>query len=136
MKLKQLFFLPLALMLCAGCLKDTTSNVTVTPPIGSYSGTFIRLHKNAQGVVDTVKGNINLTLDPSTGFTLTGDTSKHAASKGTYNYDSSNILFTDKSAPSTKIHLNGYYVYGANSTQLQIQQSTDTLGVLYDLKKN
>jgi hypothetical protein len=139
MKLKYLFFLPLAVMLGAGCMKSSDQNVQATPPIGTFSGVFTRLHKKTTGTgYDTLLANVTLNLDLKTGFKLTGDTTKHAGSFGDFGYDGTYFQFTDKTvAPSNpKIHLNGYYYYGFDGTQLQLQQTfADTLGYFYVLKK-
>lgn len=139
MKLKHLFFLPLALMLVAGCMKSQDPNANTSPPTGTFTGTFLSLHKKASGNgFDSVQANITLSLDPASGFKLTGDTTKHAGSFGDFAYDAANFLFNDKtvSTSNKKIHLNGYYLYGYNGSQLQLQQIySDTLGYFYTLKK-
>jgi hypothetical protein len=139
MKLKHLFFLPLALMLVAGCMKSQDP-ITTTAPVGTFSGNFLRLHKKASGNgYDSLKAVVTLTLDPQTGFKLTGDTTQHAGSFGGYNYDQTYFLFSDKtvSTTNTKVHLNGYYLYATDGSRLQLQQTyADTLGFFYDLKKN
>ena len=144
MKRKLIFFLPFLLMLGAGCLKGHDDVSNPLPKIsGTYSGQFIRLRLNPNtNKYDTLKADITLSLDLTTGFAVSGDTTAHAASKGDYSYDSYYFLFSDKTYPTgsypSKVHLAGTYVYGYNGTRLQLQQTypLDTLGYFYDLTKN
>lgn len=142
MKLKYVFFLPLLVLLSAGCLKNNNADNNATPvPTGTFSGQFIRLHKNQAGVIDTVKASLVLTLDVKTGYKVTGDTTKHAGSYGDFALDPNYFLFDDKTynatGPNLKSHLTGQYLYAYDGTRLQLQQtSIDTLTLFYDLTKN
>ena len=143
MKYKLLFLSAILLLIIeSGCLKHTDP-VTPLIPSGTFSGKFTMLHRKTDNVpYDTVKANLVITLQtPAYTYAVTGDTSKHAGSYGTFGINSNYIKFTDKTYPATgipaKMHLAGVYGYIYDGSVFQIYAaSSDTLGVLYDLKKN
>ena len=138
MKIKYLLLLPFALLIAGGCMKTNNDDTPKPVPTGTFTGKFLQLRKKATGTgYDSVKADLTLTLNTTTGFTITGDTTQHAGSLGNYALDASYIAFDDKTKPSSKIHLKGYYLYGYDGTNLQLQQTfADTLGLFYILKKN
>jgi hypothetical protein len=125
----------------------STGGLTPTPQLaGSFSGQFRLLHRHTDAVpFDTLTANITLTLNsPASTFAVTGDTSTViAGSMGTYQLATNGnfILFVDNTLPKTgissKVHLNGEYIYSYDGTNLQmLAYSLDTLSVQYNLKKN
>jgi len=135
------YLLPLCfvLVLTAGCVKQQ-DNPPVVLPAGNFSGTYLQIHLNpTTGKKDTTQGNLNIAMSSTTGYAVTGDTSKHAASHGSYAVDGVNIQFIDQTLPSiitkppAKIHLAGIYQYGYNSPNLQIVFQNDTLAILYNM---
>jgi hypothetical protein len=135
MKIKYLFFLPLLIILGAGCVKHDDNPVAV--PTGNFTGQFIRLRKNAAGTgFDTLKINLNIKFDTQTGYAVTGDTAKHAASYGNYGLDNNYMLFNDLTKVSSKYHLSGYYLYEYDGSNLNLHATyADTLGLFYILKR-
>ncbi|UEG52094.1 hypothetical protein LLH06_14100 [Mucilaginibacter daejeonensis] len=141
---KQLLYLLIGVAsLSAGCMKDNDSDVTpVAAPQGSFSGQFIRIHLNrTTNKRDTIKLPIGLEMVNNT-FKITGDTTKHAGSFGTFSYNSSYIQWVDATVPTganalnlPKYHLHGIYLYAQDATKLQFQASNDTLLYFYDLTK-
>ena len=138
MKLKHLFFLPLALLMASGCMKPNNNETPIAVPTGTFTGKFLQLRKKATGSgYDSVKADLTLNLNLTTGFTITGDTTQHAGSNGNFAVDASYYFFEDKTKPSSKAHLKGYYLYAYDGTNLQLQQTySDTLGLFYVFKKN
>jgi hypothetical protein len=144
MKNNLLYLTVVLAMLITGC---STAGLKPAPALsGSFSGQFRLLHRHTDAVpFDTLTANITLTLNtsPST-FAITGDTSTViAGSTGTYELATNGnyILFIDNTLPKTgissKVHLNGEYVYNYDGTNLQmLAYSLDTLSVQYNLKKN
>ncbi len=144
MRFKILYFLPFVLAVFSGCLK---TNNTVTPvliPAGNFTGTFISLHlRSNTNIVDTARANLQLSLNSTTGFAVTGDTALvHAGSFGSYAVGNNGTMqFVDKTYPTTgtpaKVHLNGIYLYQYDGTTLQLGyiSSLDTLRYFYNLKK-
>ncbi len=128
---------------CAG--KSIVAPTTNNAPFGTFGGQFSYYHVNSQThKKDSLKANIVLTLNKSTGFSITGDTTTvHAGSHGGYIINSSftNILFLDETYPKsgtpTKTHLNGVYNYTFDGTNLQIAAygALDTLSLVYVLKR-
>jgi len=81
-------------------------------------------------------------MSATTGYAVSGDTTRHAGSHGTYAVDGVNIGFSDQTlppstaaltAPPAKVHLNGVYQYSYATTTLQIAFSSDTLAMFYNL---
>jgi hypothetical protein len=138
MKHKLIYFLPLFLAFTIGC----SNKAQVVPfPSGTFAGQFTRLHLNKNGKVDTAYANLILTIQSATtAYAVTGDTSTiHAGSKGYYQFSSSLIAFSDQTFPTIgvplKIHLAGTYQYTYDGLNFQIVGSTDSLGLIYNLKK-
>jgi hypothetical protein len=138
LKLNYLFPLLMLLIILVGCVKNNVPPVVL--PTGTFTGTFTRIHLNpVNNKLDTIKANLTLTLSAATGFAVTGDTTRHAGSHGSYAVDGQNIAFSDATLPANsttipaKIHLNGLYGYNYSSPSLQIGFSSDTLAVLYNL---
>ena len=145
MKRILLYSLPVLLSFVIGCSPSHSNPTPANIPEGTFAGQFISLHLHEKtGVIDTAKANIQLQMEESTGFKVTGDTSTlHAGSFGTYIFNSYNtaIDFMDKTSPvtgtPTKIHLNGIYAFFFDGTTLQMQTASafDTLSYIYILKK-
>ena len=128
-----------------GCIKARDTANPVLQPQGSFTGDFYRIHTNFQSKVkDTIKLTLGLELVNNT-YKITGDTSKHAGSKGTFNYNQSYIEWTDGTLPiganglkMPKYHLYGPYLYFYDGTKLEFRATTypiDTLTYIYKLKK-
>ncbi|MBS7564616.1 hypothetical protein KHS38_09375 [Mucilaginibacter sp. Bleaf8] len=142
---RLLYALPIVLGLAAGCSKTEDIPPPVQPQ-GAFSGTFLKLRNprvvNSKQVWDTTKINLNLTLTGNN-FAVTGDTTKHAGSKGPFAYDGAYMQFQDATVPANtkditklpKIHLAGIFRYQYDGTRLQVLAQTDTLVHFYDLKK-
>jgi hypothetical protein len=144
MKNKLLYLLPLLVILFEGCLKthsDPTPAAVI--PSGTFAGQFKLYHRHTDQVpYDSVAANITVNLAASNyTFTVTGDTATlHAGSYGTFGISGPYILFNDKTysatAPVTKTHLSGYYLYNYDGTNLVMYaSSSDTLILGYTLKK-
>ena len=127
----------------AGCMKTSNDDVTpVLQPQGKFSGTFQRIHyAPATKKYDTVKLNFQLELVSNT-FKVTGDTTKHAGSNGTFGYNTAQIQWIDVTVPTgsnalnlPKYHLYGNYNYAYDGTALKFEAFNDTLKYYYDLKK-
>ncbi len=143
MKNILIYLLPLFLLFSASCLK--TQNAASNPsqyPSGSYTGTFYRIHRSLlTNATDTLKANLILTLNPTTGFTITGDTTTvHAGSTGAYAFTATYAQFADITYPKMgvlkKVHLEGTYLYSYDGTNLALEQQNDTLTYLYNFKSN
>src|SRR5215469_11164966 len=140
MKHKLLCLIPVAAVFLAGCLGGPNTPAPVLS--GAFSGQFTLYHRHSTtSPFDTLKANITLTLtNPANTFAVTGDTSTViAGSKGTYQLatNGSYILFIDNTlsttTTSTKVHLNGEYIYSYDGTTLEmLAGSADTLQVQYD----
>jgi hypothetical protein len=142
MKIKFSYLLPILAVLITGCAKVNQDQPVVQLPTGTFTGQFFRIHANATTKgFDTLKANLQLSLSASTGFKVTGDTTLHAGSFGSYAVNAYYIQFNDQTVntPSlaTKYHLNGVYNYEYNGTQLAIYVDyTDTLSYQYILTKS
>jgi hypothetical protein len=146
MKNKLLYLLPLLVLviLAEGCLKTHTDAIPAAAiPSGTFVGQFKLYHRHTDKVpYDSLTANITVNL-VSSGYTytVTGDTTTlHAGSYGTYGISSPYMIFNDKtysaSAPVTKTHLSGYYLYNYDGTNLLLYaSSSDTLILGYSLKK-
>lgn len=128
-------------LLFTSCLKgESAADVAASFPVGTFTGQFRAIHKSTTGI-DTQKANITLTLSTQTGFKITGDTATlHAGSHGGYLFNTTYGFFSDSTysatSTSTKVHLNGTYLYSYNGTVFQmLQVSGDTLSYQYDLTK-
>ncbi|MDB4905143.1 MAG: hypothetical protein JWQ63_4424 [Mucilaginibacter sp.] len=144
MKLKLLYLLLLLLAFMSGCGPKSAAPVPNNTPEGTFTGKFKYIHKHAQtGAVDSVTTSIQLQIEQNTGFKVTGDTSVHAGSYGSYLVNSSYtaIDFMDKTFPTTgtpaKYHLNGVYSYSYDGTNLSIAAfgAFDTLSYVYSMKR-
>ena len=145
MKRILLYFLPFLLAFTNGCSPKSIAPAPNNAPEGTFTGEFKFTHEHAQnGAVDSLTAKIQLQIQQSTGYKVTGDTSTvHAGSYGSYIINSSftGIDFLDKTYPPTgtpaKIHLNGVYSYTYDGTNLQIIYlgAFDTLSYIYTLKK-
>ena len=143
MKRKLPCLLLLAVVVASGC---TINKSAPTPnlPTGVFSGVFTRKHINSKGVVDSAKANVQLQLETTTGFTVTGDTTTlHAGSHGTYGLTSQSgfLQFNDVTYPLTgspaKTHLSGIYEYVYTGTGLQLlgYGALDTLSFYYNFTR-
>ena len=143
--MKKAFYI-FPLLVALGCGKsDTPAPGNTGGPVGTFAGPFMYLHKHSKtGVVDTVKANIILSMQPTVGFKVTGDTSTvHAGSFGTCVVNSTYgvVDFMDSTYPATgtpaKTHLNGVYQYAYDGTtfQLAAHGALDTTAWLYNLKR-
>jgi hypothetical protein len=145
-KHKRLFYgiLGIATIL-TGCIKGTDDAMPLAQPQGKFAGQFYRVHRNnTTQKRDTVKVSLELELTNDT-FKITGDTSKHAGSKGTFNYNQSYIEWLDSTVPVgtnslnlPKYHLHGLYQYVYDNVRLEFAASTypvDTLTYIYRLKR-
>jgi len=146
MKNKIIYLLPLLLVLIAGCTKkyndpDKWANDSGYP-LGMFTGTFIRIHKNPVTLkYDTITAALKLVLSTNTGFAVSGDTTIHAGSYGSFKEDITNIWFIDVTSPVNytpkKTHLSGTYTYTYNRSYLMIENAvkSDTLSCVYHLTK-
>ncbi len=128
----------------AGCVhNNTSSNIVPAAPSGTFTGQYIQVRLNsAKSTYDTLRANIQLTFNSSNyGYQVTGDTTVHAGSNGTYAYDGTYIVLNDKTYPKTgvpaKPHLAGTYAYIYDGTTFQMARNSfsDTLRVLYNLTR-
>lgn len=140
---KRLFYILLSI--CAvvtGCIKDDGDATPAIQPAGKFTGQFIRIHTNQRSLAkDTVRVNVQLELVNNT-FKITGDTTKHAGSKGVFNYNQSYIQWIDETVPAgmnsinlPKYHLNGTYNYLYSGSTFKFEAYNDTLLYHYDLKR-
>ncbi len=125
-------------LLLGSCIKK--DNTPIPSPNGKFDGEFRMLRKKSVGPgYDTViKSTIRLTTSPDSGFRVTGDTTQHAGSRGTYDYNLYYISFADVTykTTSTKKHLNDLYRYYYDGENFQIARSyLDTLKLQYELKR-
>lgn len=142
MKNSYLYLLSLLLLLATGCLKnDQDMNITGNYPLGVFEGKFSIIHRSLTTLkYDTVSSdNLKLTLSV-TGYTVTGDTTIHAASYGGFLENNANMAFNDLTYPASgtpkKTHLSGNYIYDFDGTNLKIGSlANDTLAYVYDLLK-
>jgi hypothetical protein len=142
---KILYLLPFLSVFYMGCgPSSNTPTPTSSLPLGTFTGpyTYIHTHFNT-GVHDTTRGILQLSIENATGYSVTGDTSKHAGSYGAcyVNPSTGNINFVDKTAPASgttaKIHLNGFYQYSYDGANFQLVQegALDTTAIIYNFKK-
>ena len=130
-------------------LETSCQKILQAPPqpplIGVFSGQFLFVHRRLTVLpYDTVKANVVLTLQgtPSNTFAVTGDTTQHAGSHGSFTLFSGVIFFNDVTYPQNgtkpaKLHLSGSYEYYYDGTNLQmLGASADTAVFEYVLKKN
>jgi hypothetical protein len=142
MKPRLLYALLFIIVLVSGCFNDKSALPAPTPS-GTFTGQFRRVHITQKtGLRDTLKANIQVDLNSTTGYKVTGDTSTvHAGSYGTYSVNSSYIQFNDATLSPTiqpaKVHLAGIYQYYFDGTVFQMVYNTplDTVSLQYDLKK-
>jgi len=141
MKHKLLYFLLSLMILGTACVKSVPPT-PVQIPAGTFTGQFRLLYrKTGATAIDTTQlATINISLNDLTkAYAVTGDTSVHAGSFGTYAIAPPYILFTDKTYPTTgtptKTHLNGTYEYYYDGSTLQMLAGSDTTNFQYDLKK-
>jgi hypothetical protein len=145
MKKSPFYFLFLFAALAGGCshsniVNPSTNNIS----IGTFTGSFRRIHLSKNGVHDTVSANLMLNIQAANGYKVVGDTSTvHAGSNGVYVTAPNNgsVQFFDSTYPLTgvakKIHLSGTYQYSFDGSNLLISAHTtvDTLSYEYNLKK-
>jgi hypothetical protein len=146
MKFKNFYILlcTLTVFVCGCSINKSNSPAPVTPS-GTFAGQFMFLHLHSfTAKVDTFKANLQLVMQPTTGFKITGDTSTvHAGSYGSYVFgsDYTEIDFIDKTYPATgtpvKNHLSGVYQYTYDGSTLQMVAygPLDTLAYIYNMKK-
>jgi hypothetical protein len=144
MKHKLLYlFISLAIV-ATGCVKSASNSQPAPTPSGTFTGEFKVLHRHTNKVAwDSVKTNLTVRFNtPGYTYVVSGlDTSTlHAASQGTFGVSSPYISFTDANATAAGTekmwHLNGYYLYNFDGTNLIMYVSTsDTLAAGYNLKK-
>ena len=143
-KLVYLFPLSLLLILVTGCVKNGLNpgnDISNYPyPLGTFQGKFTRIHKNETTLkYDTASAVIQLVLSTSTGYAVTGDTSKiHAGSYGSFSENQYNIAFNDATYPTmgfpVKTHLAGVYNYTLIGLNFRITgMDGDSLSYTYDL---
>ena len=143
MKRKLTYVLLCVAALATGCLKEDNDTTTpIVQPQGKFAGKFWRIHRTINtNKTDTLKLDVQLELT-NNNFQITGDTSKHAGSKGTFDYNNAYIQWTDSTVPTgsnslklPKIHLHGLYQYNYNGSDFRFAASNDTLFYYYELKK-
>ena len=143
MKSNLLYPLLVIVVFASGCFGNKNSAPAPAIPSGNFTGQFRRVHTSPRnGAMDTLKANLMLSLNVTTGFAVTGDTATvHAGSHGSYAIGSSYIEFSDVTFPPTgtptKIHLSGVYQYYYDGTVFQMVANSylDTISYQYDMKK-
>jgi hypothetical protein len=147
MKLKLFFVLALIAVFAGGCVSNKNSAPAPAIPSGTFEGQFRRVHTSSKnGVRDTLKANVELVLNNTSGFTLTPDNTSHtiAAGHGGYVIESQShlILFNDITYQVTagftdRVHLTGTYQYYYDGKVFQMANNSflDTLSLQFDLKK-
>lgn len=145
MKSKLLYSLFSIALLASGCIGSKNTPTPTNYPSGTFTGQFRLIRNNLNtGKHDTSTANIQLTMNTTTGYQVTGDTSTlHAGSHGAYAINSNYVQFQDVTLPKTgtpaKTHLNGNYQYyydGSSVFQMLTASSLDTVVLEYDLKKS
>lgn len=146
MKKKIIYWVLLLPVLLTGCAK-TYNDPETDPskmgyPLGTFSGKFMRIHRNPMSLkYDTTDAMLKLVLSTNTGFAVSGDTSKHAGSYGSFSEDYANMIFSDITSPTNytakKTHLSGYYTYTYDGSYLVIVNGvkSDTLSCIYHFTK-
>jgi hypothetical protein len=143
MKHKLLYLFLFLAIVAAGCVKSSSSAPPPPIPSGTFSGQFKLYQRHTDKVpYDSLITNITVNFKtPDYTYAVTGDTTTlHAGSYGTYGISGSYMIFNDKTysptAPYTKSHLSGGYLYNYNGTDLLLYaSSSDTLILGYSLKK-
>jgi hypothetical protein len=146
LKLTYAFLFLIVAVITSSCLKtDKIPSTNTNTPSGTFTGQFLYIHLNSvTGATDTVSANLQLTMETSTGFAITGDTSVvHAGSHGAYIINSvfTGIDFIDATAPTSgtpaKHHLSGIYAYTFDGSNLQIvgYGAQDTTAAVYNMKR-
>lgn len=144
MKHKLLYLFLLLVIVATGCIKSSPKNQPAPTPSGTFTGEFKVLHRHTNKTTwDSVKTNITVKFNtPGFTYAVSGlDTSTlHAASQGTFGVSAPYIYFTDANATAAGTekmwHLNGYYLYNFDGTNLIMYvSSVDTLVAGYNLKK-
>jgi hypothetical protein len=139
MKVKVIYFISVLATCLSGCLKNNPTPATPLPT-GTFSGQFIAIRRPPDvPKKDTVKATLMVSLSQTLGFTVTGDTTKHAGSFGDYGVNAYNIQFVDQSGMSAKppkYHLSGIYNYTYDGSILEIYINyADTVSLSYIFKK-
>jgi len=137
MRLKQLYLLPIIVVLSIGCAKQKPAP---QPSFlqGTYTGPFmlIHMHKNSTKP-DTSKATVLLSMQANSSYQVSGDTSTlHAGSHGTFVINSGTIIqFFDQTYPFTgtpaKIHLSGTYQFTYDNVVLRLNGNDPADTVLY-----
>ena len=144
MKHKLLPLFVFSLLFATSCVKTNTTQPQ-QPPSGVFPGQFLFVHRKLTVLpYDTLKANLVVTMQttPSYTFKVTGDTSQHAGSYGTFMLNSGLIYFNDVTYPTNgsvpaKIHLSGTYQYSYNGVDFQLlSTNSDTSAYEYILRKN
>jgi hypothetical protein len=143
MRRRLLLVAPVLLALATGCLKNNSSDDAATFPVpeGTFSGQFRAIRKNTLGKYDTLKTNVSLDIHKATGYTVTGGNTIHEDGAGNFAMDANYIQFKDAvyqgDGQQPKYHLTSVYRYGYDGTNFSFYRtSSDTLALVYDLKKN
>ena len=141
MKHKLLILFLSLIIVAAGCIKSTPNIQPAPIPSGTFIGEFKGLHRHSDKLPwDSVKTNLTVQFNtPAYTYIVSGlDTSAlHVASHGTFGVSAPYIYFSDQLASSspTEWHLNGYYAYSFDGTNLIMYvSSSDTLAAGYNLK--
>jgi hypothetical protein len=141
MKKNNLIYLLPLLLLAAGCHKPSNNpDSTSLYPLGTFTGQFMRIHKKPAMGYDTTKANLQLVLSTVTGYAITGDTSVHAPSYGSFSETATYMLFNDVTytamGKQKKTHLAGEYIYAFDGLKLKISAPNgDSLVYKYELTK-
>jgi hypothetical protein len=143
MKHKLLFLFLSLIIVATGCIKGSSKNAPAPTPSGTFTGEFKVAHRHSDKLPwDSVKTNLTVRFNtPAYTYTVSGlDTSTlHVASHGTFGVSAPYIYFTDAEVntfPTTRWHLNGYWAYNYDGTNLIMYvSSSDTLVAGYSLKK-
>lgn len=143
MRHKLLYLSFLLVIVATGCLKTSQKSQPTPTPSGTFTGQYVRYHRHTGiGKWDTVKTNLSVNFSTTDNtFTVTSATpTVHANSYGTFVMSSPYIGFSDQtysSSDTSKVaHLQGYYLYSYDGTNLTVYAtSADTLVIGYTLKK-
>jgi hypothetical protein len=143
MKHKLLYLFFLLGIVVAGCIKSSPKTQPAPVPSGTFTGQYELFHRHTyKDPWDTVKTDLTIKFSSvDNTYNVTGATTTiHADSHGTFTILSPYIGFTDQTYSSTDTskvaHLQGYYNYGYDGTNLTIYASSaDTLLLGYTLKK-
>jgi hypothetical protein len=144
MRRRLIYLAPLLLALATGCMKSNDQESTpIAVPEGNFTGQFKAIKKKATGGgYDTLKTTFLMNISKATGFRVKGDTTVlHAGGNGNFAMDANYIQFADSvyagNGLKPKYHLIGVYRYAYDGTNFQFYRtSSDTLALVYDLKKN